>query len=113
MLVGTPIGIGQTGYCRRGTGARTVAGLVTEFTRDSAGDDVRPPLVFKIERVVAAKQTPGDCVGGNRDRASIAAETHAAVEGTAFKRNGGRGCKSTGAGVAYMDCPVDDVTPTA
>ena len=36
----------------------------------------------------------------------IAAEMHAAVDGTAFERNGGRGRKNTGAGVAYLTAPL-------
>ena len=112
LLVGTPIRIGQTGYCLRDTGARTAAGLVHEATSYCPGDYVRESLVLQSERIVAAKQSPGDCVGRNNEHAAIAAETHAAVDGTAFERHGGRGRKNTGAGVANSDSPVDDVTPT-
>ena len=86
LLVGTPIRIGQTGYCLRDTGARTAAGLVDEVTSNCPGDYVPEPLVLQSERIVAAKQSPGDCVGRNNEHAAIAAETHAAVDGTAFEQ---------------------------
>jgi len=113
LPVGTPLRIGQGGYSRRGTAARTAA-LVTdcEFATYCAGDRARAPLVFQIERIVAANQTPGDGVGRNSDQAAIAAEMHAAVDGTAFERNSGRPTRGTGAGVVYLDMPVDDVTRT-
>ena len=69
----------------------------------------------QIERIVTAKQTAGDRVGRNRDRARIAGEEHRAMDGAVFERNGRRALtrRSTWAGVAYVDAPVDHVTQTA
>src|SRR5262249_36231820 len=42
----------------------------------------------------------------------IVSEMHAAVDRTAFERDGGREQESAWAGVAYPDSSVDDVSPT-
>src|SRR5262249_61329453 len=113
---GTPIRIAHTGSSGRGTGARTVAVLLTltELTSYFPSDDVRHALVVQIERILAARQTPGDRVGRNSNHAAITTELYAAIKGAAFERNGGpRWRKDTGAGVAHLDCPVDQASLAA
>ena len=64
--------------------------LVDEVTSYCPGDYVPEPLVLHSERIVAAKQSPGDCVGRNNEHAAIAAETHAAVDrGAAYNQYDG------------------------
>ena|SRR5437868_75827 len=93
---------------------KPVDGLVTEFAAYYPGDYAWRALVLQIERVVNAKQSTCDRVSRNNDGPAIAGKMHAAVDGTALERNGRRAARnSTWAGVADLDCPVDDATRTA
>src|SRR5262244_4294110 len=81
-----------------------------KFATYCTGDYVWHALVAQIGHIVAAKQTAGDRVARNSNRALIASEMHAAVDHTAFERKGH--AQSAWTGVAYPDSSVDDVTLT-